>query len=430
MSATLTLPPMFRVRQNFSRTRVEDVSAEVRRQLARLIGGGRVKRGQSVALAVGSRGIASLPVMVATVLEELRALGAKPLIVPAMGSHGGGTPEGQIAMLGTLGVTAEAMGCPIEATMESPALATLPTGLPIHFSAAALAADHVIMLNRIKLHTGFAGPYQSGMAKMLLLGLGKHEGAKAIHAASRRYSFEEMATAALPALLPKIPLLGGLAVIENAFEEVGRIEAVPAERILADEPALLEQAIEWFPSLPFEEIDVLVIDRIGKNLSGTGLDTNVVSRKVNDNKAMPGERPAVHRIVARALTEETRGNALGVGLCEFITHRLRDAINFQYTYVNAVTSNHVAGCKMPPSYPTDRAAIEAAVASLFDLHPADLRMVHIRSTLELTELDVSPALSAEVEANANLEILSDPEPWAFDEAGALADLEFGAPSAP
>ncbi|MCA9234763.1 MAG: [Fe-S]-binding protein [Planctomycetales bacterium] len=424
MTATPTLPPLLRVRQHFSRTRVEDVPAEIRNQLAALTGNGRVQAGQRVALAVGSRGIASLPVMASTVIEELKALGAKPFIVPSMGSHGGGTAEGQIAMLGTLGITAEGLGCPIEATMDSPALVTLPSGLPIHFSAAALAADHVLMLNRIKLHTGFTGPYQSGMAKMLLLGLGKHEGAKAIHAASRRLSFEEIVTTALPALLPQIPLLGGLAVIENAFEEVGRIQAVPAERILAEEPALLENSIEWMPQLPFEEIDVLVIDRIGKNLSGTGLDTNVVSRKIHDNHAMPGERPAVHRIVARALTDETRGNALGVGLCEFITDRLKNAINFEYTYVNAVTSNHVAGCKMPPSFPTDRATIEAAVASMFDLDPAALRMVRIRSTLELTELEASPALRAEIEANANLEIISEAQPWPFDNAGALADLEF------
>ncbi|MAT73026.1 MAG: [Fe-S]-binding protein [Planctomycetaceae bacterium] len=423
MPDAISLPPMFRVRQHFSRPQVTDIPGEIASQLAKLTAG-RVSRGQRVALAVGSRGIASLPVMVKTVIDELRASGAEPLIVPAMGSHGGGTPEGQTAMLATLGITPEAMECPIEAAMESPVRVTLPAGVPIHFSAAALAADHVIMLNRIKLHTGFAGPYQSGMAKMLLLGLGKHEGAKAIHAASRRFSFEEMVNAALPALLPTIPLLGGLAVIENAFEEVGRIQAVPAERILADEPALLEQATAWMPQLPFEEIDVLVIDRIGKNLSGTGLDTNVVSRKVHDNHAMPGERPAVHRIVARALTEETRGNALGVGLCEFITDRLKSAINFEYTYINAVTSNHVAGCKMPPSFPTDRKAIEAAAASLFDLNPAELRMVRIRSTLELTELEVSPALRAEVDANEDLETLSTPEPWAFDESGELADLEF------
>ncbi|MBX3425755.1 MAG: [Fe-S]-binding protein [Pirellulales bacterium] len=414
------LPPMFRVRQHFDRPRVDDVVATVREQLRTLLSPCNVQAGQRAAIAVGSRGIADLTPIVRTVVGELRALGVEPLIVPAMGSHGGGAPEGQTAMLATLGISPESVGCPLDAAMEAPVLATLPEGTPLHFSAAALAADHVLMVNRVKPHTTFTGPYGSGMAKMLLLGLGKHEGAKSIHAASRRLAFEAIVRGALPALLPKIPLRGGLAILENAYEEVARVVAVPAERILADEPPLLEQAIALMARLPFDALDVLVVDRMGKNISGTGLDTNVVGRKFNDNHAVAGERPAIARIVARALTEETRGNALGLGICDFVTERLASAVNHEYTFINAVTSNHIGGCKLPPVRPTDEAAIAAAVESLYDVDPAAMRIVRIASTLELTEFECSVALESEVRGNPRLEILGPPRPWPFDQAGALA----------
>ncbi|HLA85315.1 MAG TPA: lactate racemase domain-containing protein, partial [Thermoguttaceae bacterium] len=265
----LPFPDFFRLRQHFDSTRVDDVPGEVERQLAGLQLAERVRPGQSVALAVGSRGIANLAVIVRAAVAHFRRLGANPFIVPAMGSHGGPTAEGQRHLLESYGVTEAAVGCPIRSSLETVVVCRTAEGLPIHFDRLAFEADHVVVCNRVKPHTMFAGPIESGLIKMLLIGLGNHEGACVYHRAIQRSSFARVIADATPEILRRCPILAGLAVVENGYDETVRIEAVRPEELVAREQELLRLAKRLMARLPFDDVDVLLVDWIGKDVSGT-----------------------------------------------------------------------------------------------------------------------------------------------------------------
>jgi hypothetical protein len=412
----MPFPVMLRVRQRFDAPRVDDVPATVHRALGRLALGGVVRPGQSVAIAVGSRGIADLDRVVRATVDVFRELGATPFIVPAMGSHGGGTAAGQTAILAGFGVTESAVGAPIRSSMEVVQLGTTRDGMPVWFDREASAADHVLVVNRVKPHTTFSAAIESGLIKMAVIGLGKQRGAAACHQAIAAHSFSQVVLGALEVVLAKAPLRAGLAVVENADEAVALLEAVPASAFAEREPALLDLARQWMAALPVTRADLLIVDAMGKNVSGSGMDTNVIGRKPEGN----GAGPRIRRVFVRALTPETHGNAYGVGFADFTTTRLVEGMDYGATRLNSLTAAHPEAGAIPLHFGTDREAIETALSSAGCASPELARVVRIRNTLALGEVEVSEALRPEL--RDSVEIVGS-RPLAFDDAGNL--LPFG-----
>ena len=415
------LPYLFRLRQHFDVPRLDDVPGEVRRQLEMVRLGDLIEVGQTVAVAVGSRGIANLAAIVREVVRFLRQLGLKPFIVPAMGSHGGGTAEGQRALIESYGVTESQAGCPIRAGMDTILVSHTAEGIPVHFDRLASQADHVFVLNRVKPHTRFVGDIESGLMKMLLIGLGNREGATVYHRAILDYSFAQIICSAGQEVLGRCRILGGLAIVENAYDQTARIEAVLPDQFASREPVLLDLARQWLARLPFDDVDVLLIDRIGKDISGTGLDTNVVGRKYNDHRAVDGETPRVRRICVRGLTSATCGNAIGIGIAEFCRAGLVREADLAATRLNALVANHVPAAMLPLDYETDRAMLEAALSTIGLTPPRNARLLWIADTLHLDELECSEAYLAEARRHEHLEVLTDLRPWPFNSAGNLPD---------
>ena len=412
-------PRMYRVRQHFDAPRLDDVPGEVHRQLARLNLARKVRPGETVAITAGSRGIANIAAIIRAAVEHFQQLGAQPFIVPAMGSHGGGTAEGQREIIEGYGITEEYTGAPIRSSMETVVVAHTPHGVPVHFDRIASEADHVLVCGRVKPHTGFVGPIESGQHKMMLIGLGKHEGAKIYHRAIMDHSFLEIIRAVADVVLKRCRVVAGLAIVENAYDETGLIEAVPPELFFEREEELLLTARRWMPRLPFRTVDLLIVDAIGKNISGSGMDTNVVGRKYNDHAATDQDDVACKRILIRGLTEETHGNACGLGLAEFTTDRCLAQVDFHITRINALTGGHPTAAGIPIALPTDRASIDAALETVGLVDPPRARVVHIPDTLHLREVLVSEAYTGELHERQDLEILSGPDDMAFDHEGFL-----------
>ncbi|MCA3749681.1 MAG: DUF2088 domain-containing protein [Rubrobacter sp.] len=369
----------------------------------------------SVAIGVGSRGVARVGEVVAALVEALKEAGASPFIVPAMGSHGASTAEGQAEVLAHLGVSEERVGCPVRATMEVVEVGRTPSGVPVYMDRFAYEADAVVVVNRIKPHTAFRGEVESGPSKMLAIGLGKQKGAHAIHAAGWDRIHRTIPEAARVAVQSG-RVAFALATLENADEEPCRVVALPAERLTEAEAPLLEEAKRNLPRLPFGELDVLVVDEIGKNISGDGADPNVTGRYPTPY-ASGG--PRVERMVFLDLTEETGGNANGVGLSDVITSRLERRMDRSATYMNALTSTVPDTVKIPMVMESDRDAIAAALLMCAGVEPAEARLVRIRNTLSLRRMWVSEALLGEVEANPRLRVIEPPQPLHLDEDGAL-----------
>ncbi len=421
MSEEGVFPKTFRVRQRFDATRVDDVPGEVRRQLERLDLGRRSRPGQSVAVTVGSRGIVNLAEIVRAVVSFLQGLGLEPFLVPAMGSHGGGTAEGQRALIESYGVTETRMGCPIRSCMDTVVVCRAAEGFPVHFDRLAFEADHVLVLNRVKPHTRFVGEIESGLTKMLLIGLGKRKGATVYHGAILDYSFARIIRGVVHEVLHRCHILAGLAIVENAYDQTARIEAVAPGEFEPREKELLKLARRSMARLPFDDVDVLLIDRIGKDVSGTGLDTNVVGRKFNDHRAVDGETPRVKRICLRGLTPATHGNAIGMGMAEFCRTRLVRQTDLAATRLNAMVANHVSAAMLPIDYETDQAMLEAALSTIGLTPPRDARLLWITDTLHLDELECSTTYLTEAHACESLEILSEPRPLPFDREGNLPE---------
>lgn len=415
----MAFPRMFRIRQRFEGPRVDDVAGEVRRQLTRLHLEDRIGHGQTVAITAGSRGIANIATILKSVVEHIKGLGGLPFIVPAMGSHGGGTVEGQTAILAGYGITPESMGCEIRATMDTVIVDRTPQDIPVHFDKYAYEADHVLVVGRVKPHTGFVGDVESGLHKMMLIGLGKHEGAKIYHRAIADYTFMDIITAVASSVIRQCRIVAGLAIVENAYDETALIEAVPPEQFLARETALLKLANEWLPRLPFPECDLLIVDRIGKNISGTGMDTNVIGRKFNDHAATDKDRARCRRIFVRGLTQETHGNATGIGLAEFTNQRTLDQVDRKVTAINCITGLHPTGAMLPIAFETDREVVAAALSTVGLIEPENARVIHIADTLHLAECLVSEAYLPRLRERSDLQALEAPQPMAFDASGNL-----------
>ncbi len=419
----LLFPRMFRLRQTFDARRVTDISGEVSRQLDSLKLNEQIRPDQSVAITAGSRGIAHIGQITRAVVDHIKGLGAKPFIVPAMGSHGGGTAAGQTQLLEHYGITPEKMGCELRASMETVIVDRTPQGIPVHFDKHASLADHVLIVGRVKPHTGFVGDVESGLHKMMLIGLGKHEGAKIYHRAIADYSFMEIITAVAASVIAKCRVVGGLAIVENAYDETALIEAVSPARFLEREKELLKLATQWLPRLPFPVADLLIIDQIGKNISGTGLDTNVVGRKYNDHAGTDRDTVRCKRIFVRGLTDETHGNATGIGISEFTNQRTADAIDRKITAINCITGLHPTAAMIPIAYETDGEAISQALHTCGLVEPPHAKVIQIKDTLHLADVLVSEKYLDELSGRNDLERLSEPEEMSFDANGNLRAVD-------
>ena len=418
----MLFPRMLRLSQKFEGPELGDVEDETCSQLAALQLGNKIRPGESVAITAGSRGIANIASIIKAATRQLREIGAEPFVVPAMGSHGGGTAEGQQEILHSYGVTEEYTGAPIRSSMETVVVDTTPQGIPVHFDRHAYEADHVIVCGRVKPHTGFVGPIESGLHKMMLIGLGKHQGAKIYHRAIKDYSFLEIILAVADVILAKCRVAAGLAIVENAYDETALIEAVAPDRFFEREEALLKLAQQWMPRLPFPEVDLLVVDQIGKNISGSGMDTNVVGRKFNDHGATGDDTVNCKRIFVRGLTPETHGNACGIGMAEVTNQRTVDQANLVATRINALTGGHPSAAAVPIAFDTDREAMLAILETVGLVDPADSGIIQIANTLKLGEVLVSEKYTPEVQDRSDLEVLAGPDAMAFDPHGNLASV--------
>ncbi len=397
------------VRQHVVTERVPDVGAAVREGLRALPLAERVWPGMRIAVGVGSRGISSIREVVTAVVAELQAQGAQPFLVPAMGSHGGGTAEGQREVLAGYGLGPDRLGVPIYSDMEAVEIGETEDGTPVYFDRYANDTDGIVICNRIKEHTSFRGPWESGLMKMLAVGLGKRQGAGAYHARGVGETFPTVARF----ILTQRPVLFGVGIVENGLHEAARIAVIPAERIEADEPSLLDLARTMRPGVPLEPLDLLIVQEMGKDISGTGMDLNVIGMW----RRLGGPITPNFKVVAALdLTANSHGNAIGVGHADLITQRLRDKIDVAATYTNCLTAGNLAGGKIPITLPTDRDVIAAALAGS---EASRARVVWIRNTLTLDLMWVSEALLADVAALPTMEQIGAATELVFDEQGRL-----------
>ena len=374
--------------------------------------------GKSVAIGVGSRGIKQIAPVVSAVVRELKGAGAEPFIVPAMGSHGGGAVEGQTAVLASYGITEDAMGVPIKSSLEVVELGRIVLDVPVYCDKLAHAADYVVVCNRVKPHTDYRATHESGLIKMLAIGLGKHAGATALH--FHGFSkFAELVPAAGKVILENTNILFGVALVENAEEDLRHVELVAPGAFFTRDAELLQDATLGIPRLLFNAIDVLIIDQIGKDISGAGLDPNVTGRTASGEPGFDNG-PPIGRIIVRDLTEKTEGNATGIGVADVITQRVVGKMDWTKLYVNIVTAGVLDGGKLPIVADTDRDAIGIAIRGCPGVTSDQARIVRIKNTLELTTVWASERLIVGVEANSKQEILSEPFELAFDDTGALA----------
>ena len=419
-----TLPRFFQLRQSFRSHAVEDVESAVVEALQGEQLASQIKPDHSVAIATGSRGIADIDVVVRSVVGFIQSLGAQPFIVPAMGSHGGATAEGQVKVLASLGITSEAMGCPVRSSMETVVPGHSREGVPIHFDRNASEADHVVVVNRVKPHTRLTGDFESGVIKMLMIGLGKHRGALTYHQAFAHYDYrlDRIAGSVVPVILDAMPITLGVAIIEDAFDRIAMIETVKPGELMEREPGLLDKARSLMPSLPFDRADLLIVDQIGKEISGTGMDTNIIGRKSNDHAAAENEFPKIREIYVRSLTERTNGNASGIGIAEYCRTQVTRDMNMQVTRVNCVTSGHASAGAVPLHYDSDHEVLNAVLSQASTLDGSGPRWMWIRDTLHLESVVCSEAFYEEAKLREDLDVVSEPADLGFDSGGNLVSL--------
>jgi hypothetical protein len=416
------LPRMVEVRQKISSPRLDDPVAETRKELERLGLPDKIKPGFRIAVTAGSRGIAHISEILRTIVEEVKKAGGDPFIVPSMGSHGGSTPEGQIAVLRALGITSETVGAPIHSSMEVEEVGRLRNGSPVYVDRKALEADGIIVVGRVKPHTDFKDKIESGLMKMMVIGLGKQKGAEMIHH-YKREGYHELLPEAARLILAKAPIMLALAIVENGHHETAIVKAIQPIDIENEETALLEKAKALLARIPFREIDVLIVEEMGKEISGTGMDTNVTGRFW-----ISGEKdslvPTITSIVVLDLSDETHGNAIGIGLADLTTQRLVSKIDYQSTFVNSLTTCFPLTAKTPVFLPNDRDAITMAVQISGLSSPQEARVVRIKNTQELDKIWISENILETIRTNAELhdrlEITSEPREMQFDVLGNLA----------
>jgi len=413
----MQLPRMTKVKQRFAATALDDVAAGVRQTLAEAGLQEAIQPGQRIAVSSGSRGISNIPLITRTVIDCVKEAGGNPFLLPAMGSHGGANPAGQKEVLASYGIDEESMGCPVEATMDVVEVGRLADETPVLLNRLAWEADGVILINRIKPHTSFRGRFESGLMKMMTIGLGSHKGATIAHSQGAE-GLARLIPAWGSEILAKAPILLGLAILENAYEQTARVEALRPEKFISREPHLLEEARVAMPRIMVQGIDLLIIEELGKNISGTGMDTNVVGRMLLPGVKEP-DSPGVARIVALDLTDESHGNANGVGLADIITRRFYERIDFKATYANVFTTTFLNRAYVPVIMESDREAIEAALDVQRLEKTERARVVRIKNTLDVGEIEISETLLREFGDHPDMQQVGELQEMGFDTEGRL-----------
>lgn len=411
------LPRIFKIRQKIEAPRLPDVEKEMHARLDRFGLSGKIRPGERIALTAGSRGIRDKAKVLKVIAARLKSLGANPFLVPCMGSHGGATAEGQVQILHHLGITEEYVGAPIISSMEAKEIGRTKFGTPVLIDKNICEqADKIIVVNRIKPHTDFDYHIESGLNKMMVIGMGKHKGALMAHRLTIKHGFPTMLSEIQPIILKALPFFFGVGIIENQYDQTASLHLLEPKDFWEGEKPLQKRAKEIMPRLPFKQIDVLVVDEIGKNISGAGLDPNVTGRLYFIGSP-PLKEPKITRIFIRDLTPETEGNAIGIGFAEYTTTRLVKKIDPRPTAINSITGMGPECGRVPIAFDQDREALQAAFDNSGVLDPSDLRLVWIKNTLEMEHLWASEPMLKEAKANPNLEVVSGLQDVPFDGAG-------------
>jgi hypothetical protein len=410
------------VRQHFPDRSIKDIPGEVRRQLA---GSGfvqRVKPGARIAIGVGSRGITNIATIVRAVVDFWKDAGMQPFLFPAMGSHGAATAEGQADVLAHYGVHEATMGCPLISSLDVAPLGRTPEGIETFMDKNAYGSDGVMLVGRVKWHTDFAGNIESGLSKMMAIGLGKFAGAQRYHTYGYRMGLERVIRSVGRQVLDSGKILGGLAILEDANHNTGRLEAVPVENMERREEELLALVKSWMGRIPVKQVDILVVDQLGKDISGAGMDTKVINRSIQCHYNPWPDLPAIERIFVRDLSELTYNNAVGIGMADVTTDRLLSRVDWKATHINSLTASTPTAIRTPIHFPTDRECIEKIAATVGKFDQADVTIAWIRNTLELGLIAFTENLVPEIKKNPDLEILGEPRALEFEEDGNLADV--------
>jgi hypothetical protein len=407
------------VRQHFPDRSLKDIPAEVRRTLAGAGFSSRLKPGARVAIGVGSRGITNIATIVKAVVDYWTDQGMRPFIFPAMGGHGAATAEGQADVLAHYGVHEAALGCPVVSSLEVAPLGSTPEGIEAFLDRHAYESDGVMLVGRVKWHTNFVGQLESGLFKMLAIGLGKFAGAQRYHTYAYRMGLEAVIRSVGRQVLKSGRILGGLAILEDANHNTGWLEAVPVENMERREEELLEMVKSWAGRIPVPELDILIVDELGKDVSGAGMDTKVINRTVEAERNPYANAPRIERIFVRDVSTLTYGNAVGVGLADVINARILPKMERAPTYINSLTASNPEAIRIPIHYPSDRECLEAVAPTVGRLDAQDVTFGWIRNTLELGLLVFTENLRPQLEHNPALEILAGPQEWPFDAQGNL-----------
>jgi len=416
----MELPKMALVEQQFDPQYIEDLPEAVRQEMATLNLGEKVKSGDSVAITGGSRGVANINVITKTIVDELKKLGAEPFVFPAMGSHGGATAERQIKVLENLGISEATMGCPVKSDMEPVYLGNAALGFPINVDKNAMDADHIIVVNRVKAHTKFDGPIESGMMKMMAIGMGKQKGAEFYHKAAVQLTFQKIVETVGLEVMKRCPILFGLGTVENAYHQTCMVKALLPENIYEGEKELLTISKQRMAQIPFDEIDILIVDQIGKDISGTGMDTNVTGR----NRDLLGDfttRPRVKRVYVRDLTDKTEGNATGIGLADFTSSRLVQKMDQHKTWINVITGISPEKGALPIYFDSDQEVLDACFKTIGNIAAPEAHVLHIKDTLSVNRMSVSSAYEKEISENNNLKLLGNWKEMALDGQGDIVN---------
>ncbi len=414
----MNFPKIVMVRNEIPAPESVDVPFEVRRGLEALNLAAQVKPGQRVAITAGSRGVADMVRAIAAVVAYFKELGAQPFVAPAMGSHGGATDQGQANMLSHLGITEESVGAPIQSSMATDQIGETSFGQPVVVGRDFVQADHVVVINRVKPHTSFRGMLESGLCKMLTIGMGKHAGAKLAHAQFYQHGFEPVVREIAGVVMHKVPVLCGVALVEDHHEHTAFLRVCGPREFMKVDAEMLEKARGLMGRVPFHNVDLLIVDEMGKNVSGSGMDSNVTGRVMNQVTPEPTERQ-FKRIFVRDLTPESEGNALGVGTADFTTNHLVQKIDLQKTRVNCITASVPEKGRIPLAYDTDQEAVTAALQTVGMDDFTTARVVWIKNTLELGRMLISEAMVEEAQAMANLTLEGSPRAMPFDQKGNL-----------
>lgn len=416
------LPPMIKVCQDFHSQSLLNIDQTVQNELNRISFRNFLSPDTKVAITVGSRDIADLQAVITSLVDMLKRAGTHPFIIPAMGSHGGATATGQRQILEHYGITLENVGAPVKASMETVQIDTTSEGVPVFVDRYAKSADYIVVVNRVKPHTDFEAANESGLLKMMAIGLGKQNGAEAFHQAVVKYGHYNLIKSIAESILKKVPIAFGLALVENQNKEIGLLKAIPAEKIEAVESDLLVKAKEMMPRIPFDPIDLLIVDRMGKDVSGTGMDQSIIARTVSRYSSVP-DHPVIKRIFVHDLTENTDGNAVGIGNADFTTKRLVEKIDHYVTAMNCVTGVAPELARIPLAYDSDCEAIQAAMKCIGPIQSNEARIVHIKDTAHLRLMDISENMVQEMKNQKNISTIGDCFPFVFDEKGNLAAID-------